>query len=91
MPVSSCRPPAGVPRLCGRLLRCDGAGGASRWARWGSARAAPRGLCLFEERVASTEIGESWPSAQISRASHASEKLHDNRAVYVRRRQLSSV
>ena len=32
MPVSSCRSPAGVPRLCCRLLRCDGAGGSSRGA-----------------------------------------------------------
>ena len=35
MPVSSCRPPAGVPRLCCRLLRCDGAGGSSRGADGG--------------------------------------------------------
>ena len=38
MPVSSCRPPAGLPRLRCRLLRCDGVGGSSRVARWGGAR-----------------------------------------------------
>ena len=30
MPVTSWRPPAVSPRLCCRLLRCDGADGSSR-------------------------------------------------------------